>query len=130
VQIYRQLSIAITEKHIKRISKPFNRYDDKSRAANIDVAFSWQSGHRPLQRGATYGVDAAFPDSLQPALLRVYEWASREWHEFLMIESPILPTKVDETTGLVGRKRWAPELLPHYGSKQSKFTSQENNFRY
>lgn len=72
VQIYRQLSIAVTEKHIKQISRPFNRYDDKSVNADLEVTFAWQSGHRPLQRGTTYGIDAAYPDSLQPALLRIY----------------------------------------------------------
>jgi len=45
--------------------------------------FAWQSGHRPLQRGTGYGIDGAYPDSLQPALLRVYYWASTEWHRFL-----------------------------------------------
>jgi hypothetical protein len=74
VHLYRQLSIAITEKHVKRISKPFNLYDDRNPAADLEVVFSWQSGHCPLQRGITYGLDGAFPDSLQPALLRVYEW--------------------------------------------------------
>ncbi|KIV98742.1 uncharacterized protein PV09_09494 [Verruconis gallopava] len=83
VQVYRQLSIAVTEKYIKQISKPFNRYDDKSVSADIEVAFSWQSGHRPLQRGTTYGIDGAFPDSLQPALLRIYKWASCEWQGFM-----------------------------------------------
>lgn len=29
VQIYRQISIAVTEQHIKGICRPFNRYDDK-----------------------------------------------------------------------------------------------------
>lgn len=86
VQIYRQLSIAITERHIKSICRPFNRYDDKSADADIEVAFAWQSGHRPIQRGTSYGIDAAYPDSLQPALLRVYQWASREWHRFLGLD--------------------------------------------
>ena len=83
VQIYRQLSVAVTEKHVKSISRPFNRYDDKSVNADLDVVFAWQSGHRPLQRGTNYGIDGAYPDSLQPALLRVYYWASAEWHRFL-----------------------------------------------
>lgn len=87
-QVYRQLSIAVTEKHVKQISKPFNRYDDKSSNADLDVVFSWQSGHRPLQRGTTYGIDGAFPDSLQPALLRIYRWASLEWHTFLKADVP------------------------------------------
>jgi hypothetical protein len=64
VQVYRQLSVAITEKHIKSISRPFNRYEDKSVSANLDVVFAWQSGHRPLQRGTYYGIDSAYPDSL------------------------------------------------------------------
>lgn len=55
--------------------------------------FSWQSGHRPLQRGITYGLDGAFPDSLQPALLRVYEWASAEWHRYLGLTSKISDTR-------------------------------------
>jgi hypothetical protein len=48
VQIYRQLSIAVTEQHIKGICRPFNRYDAKSTNADIEVAFAWQSGHRPI----------------------------------------------------------------------------------
>jgi hypothetical protein len=36
-----------------------------------------------MQRGTSYGIDAAYPDSLQPALLRVYKWASSIWHAFL-----------------------------------------------
>jgi hypothetical protein len=83
VQLYRQLSIAITEKHVKQLHRPFNHHDDRSPAADIEVAFAWQSGHRPLQRGTNYGLDGAFPDTLQPALLRVYEWASTEWHRYL-----------------------------------------------
>ncbi len=92
VQVYRQLSVAVTERHIKHISRPFNRYDDKSTEADREVAFSWQSGHRPLQRGTVYGIDAAFPDSLQPALLRVYQWASIEWHNFLGADNNQLHT--------------------------------------
>ena len=83
VREFRQLTIAITEKHIKQISKPFNQYDDKTKEADRNVAFAWQSGHRPLQRGVSYGLDGAFPDRLQPALLEVYRWVSGEWHNFL-----------------------------------------------
>lgn len=63
-QIYRQISIAVTEQHIKAVSRPFNRYDNKSPHADIEVAFAWQSGHRPVQRGTSYGINAAYPDSL------------------------------------------------------------------
>ncbi|KAJ9633674.1 hypothetical protein H2199_009286 [Coniosporium tulheliwenetii] len=87
VRLNRQLSIAITEKHIKSIATPFNIYDDKSPDADIDVIFAWQSCHRPLQRATTYGLDGAFPTKLQPALLRRYEYASVKWHRFLEHES-------------------------------------------
>lgn len=93
VRAYRQLSIAITERHVRDIDRPFNRYDDRSCQADLEVVFAWQSGHRPMQRGTTYGLDAAYPDSLQPALLRVYEWASGEWHRFLGFESEVLRTR-------------------------------------
>jgi hypothetical protein len=70
VQVYRQLSVAVTEKHVKQISNLFNRYDDKTAMADLEVVFAWQSGHRPIQRETTYGIDGAYPDSLQPALPR------------------------------------------------------------
>ena len=95
VRAYRQISIAITEKHIKQIQKPFNIYDDKSPDAPIEVVFAWQSGHRPLQRAVTYGLDGAYPDSLQPALLRAYQWASEQWHHFLQLGT-------QKTMGTVG----------------------------
>ncbi|KAK1957241.1 hypothetical protein LY78DRAFT_592743 [Colletotrichum sublineola] len=48
IRTYRQLSIAITERHVKQIHTPFNQYDDRSRDAPIESAFAWQSGYRPL----------------------------------------------------------------------------------
>jgi hypothetical protein len=90
-QLLRQLAIGITEKHVQEVHKPFNRYDDKGAGADMNVVFAWQSGHRPLQRATTYGLDGAFPTKLQPALLRVYEWASIRWHEFLHQPSKVMP---------------------------------------
>ncbi|KAH6977644.1 hypothetical protein EDB80DRAFT_826229 [Ilyonectria destructans] len=72
----RQLAIGITEKHVREVHSSFNRYDDCSAEADLNVTFAWQSGHRPLQRGVVYGLDGAFPHRLQPSLLRAYEWAS------------------------------------------------------
>ncbi|RSL44777.1 hypothetical protein CEP54_014543 [Fusarium duplospermum] len=86
-RISRQLAIGITEKHVREVHSPFNRYDDRSIDADLNVAFAWQSGHRPLQRGITYGLDGAYPHQLQPSLLRAYEWASTRWHEFLHLVS-------------------------------------------
>ncbi|KAH7248230.1 hypothetical protein B0J15DRAFT_562411 [Fusarium solani] len=60
---FRQICIGVSEKHVR------------------------ESGHRPLQRGATYGLDGAFPTKLQPQLLELYRWASSRWHEFLHLPS-------------------------------------------
>ncbi len=90
-QLYRQLTIGITGKHVQELHKPFNRFDDKTAMADMNVVFAWQSGHRPIQRATTYGLDGAFPTQLQPALLRVYEWASTRWHEFLHQPSKVMP---------------------------------------
>ncbi|CZS75062.1 unnamed protein product [Fusarium graminearum] len=72
VQLYRQLSIAITERHVRGALPTFDRFNDTTVAADPDVAFAWQSGHRPQQRYMNYGLDGAYPDKLQPSLLRIY----------------------------------------------------------
>ncbi|KAJ9419471.1 hypothetical protein QL093DRAFT_2591076 [Fusarium oxysporum] len=86
-QLFRQLCISITEKHVREIHQPFNRFDDVSENADHNVIFAWQSGHRLLQRATTYGLDGAFPTALQPQLLESYEGASTRWHEFLHLPS-------------------------------------------
>jgi hypothetical protein len=73
------------------VYQPFNRYDDRSKDAHRNVVFAWQGGHRPLQRGSTYGLDGAFPTTMQPQLLDLYEWASLRWHEFLHLPSKLTP---------------------------------------
>ncbi|KAL5371137.1 hypothetical protein DPSP01_014468 [Paraphaeosphaeria sporulosa] len=100
-QLCRQLTIAITEKHVKEVHQRFNRYDDRSPNADINVAFAWQSGHRPLQRANTYGLDGAFPTHLQPSLLRVYEWVSMRWHEFLHRADKGSPSDIEAAAGEV-----------------------------
>ncbi|KAI3574047.1 hypothetical protein IWW34DRAFT_634098, partial [Fusarium oxysporum f. sp. albedinis] len=86
VQLYRQLSIAITERYVRGAASGFNRFDDATNTASEDAAFAWQSVHRPMQRYPTYGLDGAFPDQLQPALLRIYPRTSTDWHSFLSIK--------------------------------------------
>lgn len=88
-RLLRQLMIGITEQHVREVHQPFNRFDDRSENADRNVVFAWQSNHRPLQRGMTYGLDGAFPTKLQPQLLHLYEWASTKWHEFLHLPSKL-----------------------------------------
>jgi hypothetical protein len=110
VRLYRQLAIAVTERRVREVYTPFNRYDDLSSGADRNTVFVWQNGHRPLQRETTYGVDGAYPFRLQPALLRAYEWASTRWHEFLhqpskrwSLSDSRIPTSLE--TSMKQRKR-------------------------
>lgn len=96
-RIMRQLRIGITEKHVRKIHQPFNRYDDKGPNASRNAIFAHQSGHRPRQRGSNYGLDGAFPTTLQPQLLTLYEWASLRWHEFLQLPSKPTQRPEDDT---------------------------------
>ena len=86
-KLYRQLSIAVTEKHVRQILTPLDLNDNRSSTADLNVVFAWQSSHRPKIWSDNYGLDGAFPNSLQPSLLRAYEWASVRWHRFLRHES-------------------------------------------
>jgi len=117
-RIYRQLSIGITGKHVQEVHRPFNRFDDKSAQASPNVVFAWQSGHRPLQRASTYGLDGAFPTKLQPHLLQLYEWASVKWHEFIHQPSKVmpsaarpLPSTAVATTRVDANRPCSPEIL-------------------
>ncbi|KAH7247485.1 uncharacterized protein BKA55DRAFT_691571 [Fusarium redolens] len=110
VRTYRQLAIAITEKHVREMYTPFNRHDDWSNDADINSIFAWQSGHRLFQRGITYGLNGAYPFRLQPPLLQCYEWASLRWHEFLRQSSKNLRSVPNEIP-------IAPELFPANGKR-------------
>ena len=106
VQMYRQITIAMTNKHLRFLARRINLYDDRSKDASIDAVFAWQSGHRPLTQGTNYGLDGAFPHTLQPELLRLYEWASSEWHRFLE-----LPSKSTmQSTGIYGHRHYVEPL--------------------
>ncbi|KJZ69835.1 hypothetical protein HIM_10763 [Hirsutella minnesotensis 3608] len=101
---FRQLCIGVTEKHVREIHEAFNRFDDTSEKADRNVVFAWQSGHRPLQRGTTYGLDGAYPNKLQPPLLELYQWASCKWHEFLHLPSYAVHKPVDNQLSQIGAK--------------------------
>ncbi|KZL78863.1 hypothetical protein CI238_13008 [Colletotrichum incanum] len=71
-RLLRQLSVEITDKHVRHMGRPFNLYDDRIPEANRNVVFAWQTGHRPLQRARTYELDGAYPARLQPAVIERY----------------------------------------------------------
>lgn len=132
IQLYRQITIGITEKHVRELCIPFNQYDDRGAEADMNVVFAWQSGHRPLQRGITYGLDGAYSSPLQPSLLRAYERASSRWHEFLHLSSKIVsplspePTEVAKQLSHKTRKRKIDNLSSPMQDQATKRASTQN----
>lgn len=96
-RIYRQIAIGITEKHVRPVYTPFNQYDDRQNP-DLSCVFAWQSGHRPLERGVTYGIDGAYPHQLQPASLRAYERVSMLWHIFIEQSSKPRAFYIDQSS--------------------------------
>lgn len=123
-QLCRQLTVAITEKHVKEVYRRFNWHDDKGPGADLNVAFAWQSGHRPLQRAITYGLDGAFPTHLQPGLLRVYEWASTRWHEFLHQPSKVMPL-TQRASAVAPRQQSPPLSMSTDRQSQNEFQGED-----
>jgi hypothetical protein len=108
---------------VKKLAKPFNRYDDQSDNADPNVVFAWQSGHRPRQRGTTYGLDGAFPSQMQPALLNIYEWASVEWHQYLGHQSQGNASAPSHRTTKVFQQQPASTSESAERSNQTKVTA-------
>lgn len=99
-RIYWQIAIGISEKHVKEVYTPLNRYGDYTNGDVNGTAFAWQSRHKLLERGVTYRIDGVSPHQLQPPLLRVYEVISIIWHMFIQQASK---TQNNPTiAGLVG----------------------------
>jgi hypothetical protein len=81
-QIYRQIAVAISKKHLPGIVQPFDPntprgYDRLSRL------LSFQTGHNPATHAGAYALDRAYPAKLQPDLVEQYLHISNVWHQFL-----------------------------------------------
>jgi hypothetical protein len=69
---------------------PFFSKDEKACKELLETniyysIFPWQAGHQRRINVSVYGLDAAFPGQIQPALLRLYRRISRIWHHWLGI---------------------------------------------
>ena len=107
-RIYRQIAIGITERHVREVYTPFNRFDEHGQLS-ANLAFSWQSGHRQQERLATYGLDGAYPHKLQPSLLRAYERVSTLYHEFIHQASKASASDMNLPAASKG---WPAQALP------------------
>jgi len=81
-QIYRQIAVAISKKHLPGIVQPF----DPNTPRGCDGLFrllSFQTGHNLATHAGAYALDRAFPAKLQPDLVEQYLQISILWHQFL-----------------------------------------------
>jgi Chromo (CHRromatin Organisation MOdifier) domain len=83
LQNYRHVAVGITRQHVKPIAKSFQLYNDTKGNADLAMVLAWQTCHRSEQGASTYGLDGAFPTSLQPELLNAYRDVSTIWHRWL-----------------------------------------------
>jgi len=84
---WRQIIIGITKAHLEEVAPFFSR-DEKACRERLEMniyfsIFPWQAGHQRRLNVSVYGLDAAFPGRIQPALLRFYRQISRIWHYWL-----------------------------------------------
>jgi hypothetical protein len=84
---WRHIIIGIVKAHIEEIA-PFLGKDEKACREILETdiyrtIFPWLAGHQGRTNVSVYGLDAAFPGRIQPALLRIYRRISRIWHHWL-----------------------------------------------
>jgi len=84
---WQHIIIGITKAHLEEIAPFFSR-DEKACKELLEMniyysIFPWQAGHQRRINVSVYGLDAAFPGRIQPALLRMYRQISRLWHSWL-----------------------------------------------
>jgi hypothetical protein len=83
-QIYRQIAVAISKKHLPGIVQPFDANTPKG-YEGLSRILSFQTGHNPATHAGAYALDRAYPAKLQPDLVEQYLHISKVWHQFLDI---------------------------------------------
>jgi superfamily II DNA helicase RecQ len=92
VSSWRQVAIAIGDKHLRKATKIWHDEEDEEGVAVAEDdpyghILTHQSGHGSLAAHNHYAIDGAFLAQLGPDLVQMYSQASRVWHTFLGLES-------------------------------------------
>lgn len=95
LQIYRQIAVSISKKHIPALLQPFDPNTPKDYNGFLHL-LSFQTGHNPSTHAGAYALDRAYPAKLQPDLIDRYFDNSFTWHRFARVtESDPLTIEVD-----------------------------------
>jgi hypothetical protein len=70
-QIYRQIVVAVSKKHLPGMVKPFNPNAPRDHD-RLSQFRSFQTGHNLVTHARAYALDRAYPAKLQPDLLERY----------------------------------------------------------
>lgn len=84
-QMYRQIAVAISKKHLPGIVQPFDPHTPRDRDRLLRL-LSFQTGHNPATHAGAYALDRAYPAKLQPELVEQYLEVSKVWHQFLGVD--------------------------------------------
>lgn len=87
LQNYRHVVVGIAREHVKPLATGFQLHQDARGKADLGMVLAWQTCHRAQQGASTYGLDRAFPSSLQPELLHAYRDVSTIWHRWLGLDT-------------------------------------------
>ena len=92
--LYRHLAIAITKRYLRDISGFFGEaekeWEVRLKMAKEQNIYAWQAGHLHNTNATVYGLDAAYPSSLQPELLREFRAISTKWHTWLGFQKHVI----------------------------------------
>jgi hypothetical protein len=105
---YRQISVAMSKKHMPDLLKPFDPHTPNDLNGFLHL-LSFQTGHKPSTHAGAYALERGFPSKLQPNLIHRYIENSDLWQKFLLIskddflESEILSTLIIEPPSFSNR---------------------------
>jgi hypothetical protein len=81
---YRQISIAMSKRHMPNLMKPFDPHTPNDLDGFLRL-LSFQTGHKPSTHVGAYALERGFPSKLQPDLIHRYIENSDTWQRFLMV---------------------------------------------
>ncbi|GAB7336841.1 hypothetical protein MBLNU13_g00013t1 [Cladosporium sp. NU13] len=81
---YRQISVAMSKRHIPDLLKAFDPHTPNDLNGMLHL-LSFQTGHKPSTHAGAYALERGFPSKLQPDLIHRYIENSDLWQKFLLI---------------------------------------------
>ncbi|KAM0721335.1 hypothetical protein Q7P37_003039 [Cladosporium fusiforme] len=98
---YRQISVAMSKRHMPDLLKPFDSHTPNDLNGMLHL-LSFQTGHKPSTHAGAYALERGFPSKLQPDLIHRYIENSDLWQKFLLITKDDFVETEMESTLIIG----------------------------